>query len=71
MATDQELRFNHLFHAGRTFVFRCDAKRRVAPASVRHKRHLPRTARLPTLHALQAYPKRLSPSEWNGGMLLF
>lgn len=29
MATDHELRFNHLFHAGRTFVFPCDAKGRV------------------------------------------
>ena len=29
MATDHELRFNHLFHAGRTFVFPSDAKGRV------------------------------------------
>lgn len=29
MATDHELRFNHLFHAGRPFVFPCDAKGRV------------------------------------------
>ena len=29
MAPDHELRCNHLFHAGRTFVFPCDAKGRV------------------------------------------
>lgn len=29
MATDHELRFDHLFHAGRTFVFPCDASGRV------------------------------------------
>lgn len=28
-ATDHELRFNHLFHAGHTFVFPRDAKGRV------------------------------------------
>lgn len=29
MATDHELRFNHLFHADRTFVVPCDAEGRV------------------------------------------
>ena len=29
MVTDHELRFDHLFQAGRAFVFPCDAKGRV------------------------------------------
>jgi hypothetical protein len=29
MATDHELRFDHLFKAGRAFVFPCDASGRV------------------------------------------